>query len=58
MKCDKCDTVITKEELGVVLQGEDYNYNICSRCLITFAESEPDCNDEFAELEKDSVAKD
>ena len=58
MKCDRCEAVITKEEMGIVLQGEDYNYNICSRCLITFAESEHDCDDGFAELEEDSIAKD
>ena len=33
MKCDRCEAVITKEELGVVLQGEDYEFTVCGKCL-------------------------
>ena len=34
MKCDICDAFVKKEELGVVLQGEDYNFSVCGKCLM------------------------
>ena len=34
MKCERCDAVITQEELGVVLQGEDYEFTVCGKCLL------------------------
>jgi len=34
MKCELCKEVLHKEELGLVLQGEDYEFTVCGRCLM------------------------